>query len=239
MCLATDLRMGFPFEHGLHATLTTMRLWEALAMDEDTASRTYYACFLMYAGCTVDGLEKSRLFGGSMTEHHTHRQFGSGIGCLTGVARALPSPESSWPRRTFQVMTGLPQAARFVNGHFAALCEVAGMLSARLGLPESVSGMFPLLTERWDGASVKRGERAGRSQSTAASAISIRERTARLRRHGHRRPLVENQPAASSRSLRSSSATFVIWSWSFCEARCLAWMRAARLTTEKSPKGKP
>jgi hypothetical protein len=33
MCLATDLGMGFPFEHGLHATLTTMRLCEILGVD--------------------------------------------------------------------------------------------------------------------------------------------------------------------------------------------------------------
>jgi hypothetical protein len=47
MCLATDLGMGFPFEHGLHATLTTMRLCEALGVDEETVSHTYYACLLV------------------------------------------------------------------------------------------------------------------------------------------------------------------------------------------------
>jgi HD-GYP domain-containing protein (c-di-GMP phosphodiesterase class II)/DNA-binding CsgD family transcriptional regulator len=154
MCLATDLGMGFPFEHGFHATLTTMRLCGMLDVDDDTASRTYYACLLMYAGCTVDGVPRSQVFGGSMTEHLTHRQFGSTVESLTGVIRALPSPEASLPRRTFQAMTGLPRASRFRSGHFAALCEVAGMLAERLGVPPSVHEMFPLLTERWDGAGV-------------------------------------------------------------------------------------
>ena len=154
MCLATDLGMGFPFEHGLHATLTTMRLCEILGVDEDIVSRTYYACLLMYAGCTVDGVERSQVFGDSMTEHLTHRQFGSAVESLTGVIRALPSPESSLPRRTFQAITGLPRAARFRGGHLAALCEVAGMLAERLGVPQSVHEMFPFLTERWDGAGV-------------------------------------------------------------------------------------
>lgn len=154
MCLATDLGMGFPFEHGLHATLTTMRLCEILDVDEDTRSRTYYACLLMYAGCTVDGVERSQVFGSSMTEHLTHRQFGSRLESLTGVIRALPSPEASTPRRAVQTMTGLPRAARFRGGHFAALCEVAGMLAERLGVPASVHEMFPFLTERWDGAGV-------------------------------------------------------------------------------------
>jgi response regulator RpfG family c-di-GMP phosphodiesterase/DNA-binding CsgD family transcriptional regulator len=154
MCLATDLGMGFPFEHGLHATLTTMRLCDALDVDHETAVSTFYASLLMYAGCTVDGTERARLFGGSMTTHHTHRQFGSSFESLVGVARALPSPGSSLPRRAWEVVTGLPAASRFVTGHFAALCEVAGMLAERLGLPASISGLFPMLTERWDGASV-------------------------------------------------------------------------------------
>ena len=154
LCLATDLGMGFPFEHGLHATLATMRLGEALDVDEETLSRTYYACLLMYAGCTVDEDERSELFGGSMTEHHTHRQFGSRVESLSGVAGALPSPDANLPRRAWQVVTRLPRAARFIDGHLAALCEVAGMLAGRLGMPESIHGMFPLLTERWDGKSV-------------------------------------------------------------------------------------
>ncbi|HSJ84562.1 MAG TPA: HD domain-containing phosphohydrolase [Acidimicrobiia bacterium] len=154
MCLATDLGMGFPFEHGFHATLTTMRLCKILDVDEDTVARTYYACLLMYAGCTVDGVERSQVFGGGMTEHVTHRQFGSALEGLTGVIRALPSPGASLPRRTFQAITGLPRAARFRGGHFAALCEVAGMLAERLGVPRSIYEMFPFLTERWDGAGV-------------------------------------------------------------------------------------
>jgi len=154
MCLATDLGMGFPFEHGLNATLTTMRLCEALGVDEETMSRTYYACLLMYVGCTVDEDERSRIFGGSMSEQFTHRQFGSRFESLTGVMGALPSPTATLPLRAWQAVTRLPRATRFVGGHFAALCEVAGMLAERLGVPASVHGMFAVLTERWDGGSV-------------------------------------------------------------------------------------
>ncbi|HEU4321416.1 MAG TPA: HD domain-containing phosphohydrolase [Acidimicrobiia bacterium] len=154
LCLATDLGMGFPFEHGLHATLTTMRLCAALGVDDETRVRTFYASLLMYAGCTVDAVERAEIFGGSMTRYHTHRQFGSKLESLTGVAMSLPSPRNSTPRRIYEIASGLPRASRFVTGHFAALCEVAGMLAHRLGMPDSISGMFPLLTERWDGASI-------------------------------------------------------------------------------------
>lgn len=154
MCLATDMGMGFPFEHGLQATLTTMRLCEALEVDQETLKRTYYACLLMYIGCTVDEVQRTEIFAGDMSQHFTHRQFGSRLESLSGVARALPSPAASWPRRTWETLTGLPAAARFVDGHVASLCEVAGMLAERLGMPESIHGMFSLLTERWDGKSI-------------------------------------------------------------------------------------
>lgn len=154
MCLATDLGMGFPFEHGLQATMITMRLAESLDVDAETRSRTYYACLLMYAGCTVDGVERTEIFGGNMTEHHTHRQFGSRTESLAGVMRALPTPDAGVARRGWQIARGLPRASRFMSGHIVSLCEVAGMLAQRLGLPESVTAMFPLLTERWDGKSV-------------------------------------------------------------------------------------
>ena len=53
LCLATDLGTGFPFEHGLHSTLTAMRLGQRLGVDRETASQTYYACLLTYSGCTA------------------------------------------------------------------------------------------------------------------------------------------------------------------------------------------
>lgn len=154
LCLATDLGMGFPFEHGLQATLTTIRLCDALGVDAETASHTYYACLLMYSGCTVDAEEKSTVFGGNLTEHNQHRQHGSQWENVGGVIRALPTPGVSRSRQAYQVVTGLPRAYRFMGRHFNAFCEVTGMLAERLGMPEEVYGVFPLLAERWDGSGV-------------------------------------------------------------------------------------
>lgn len=156
LCLATDLGMGFPFEHGLHATLITMRLCHALGVDPETASRTYYASLLMYAGCTTDAEVAVRLFRGDLTGNATHRQFGSRRETMTGVIGAIPSPESAWPGRAYQIATGLPRVAGYARTHLAGFCEVARMLAEQLGLPEAWSSMFHLLTERWDGRSLLR-----------------------------------------------------------------------------------
>src|SRR4029453_15634979 len=53
--------------------------------------------------------------------------------------------------RARQLAHGLPRLAALFKEHLAAFCEVAYMLTDRLGLPESVGTMFTHVAERWDG----------------------------------------------------------------------------------------
>jgi HD-GYP domain-containing protein (c-di-GMP phosphodiesterase class II) len=151
LCLATDLAMGFPFEHGLHATRIAVRLGERLGIDPETASEAYYACLLAYCGCTADAEITAETFGGDLMANFGPVFFGSQRDILAGVVRALPDPESSAPARAIQVARRLPRAARNNKPHMVALCEVGEMLAERLGLPSSVQGLFFALNERWDG----------------------------------------------------------------------------------------
>ena len=90
----------------------------------------------------------------------TPRQFGSTLEALGGVIRALPEPDSGTLKSGIEIAAGFPKAARFRRSHFTALCEVAMMLSERLGLPDGINGLFLYLTERWDGNGVL-GRKAG------------------------------------------------------------------------------
>ena len=54
LCLATDLGMGLPLEHGLRSTMVAMRLAERLGLDEDQSRQAFYGCLLFYVGCTAD-----------------------------------------------------------------------------------------------------------------------------------------------------------------------------------------
>ena len=161
-CLATDLGMGFPFEHGLRTTLMAMRLVDLFDVGAEMRSQTYYASLLTYAGCTTDASESARIFGQSLTTNLTPVEHGSRAEALRGVVGALPPPGTSRLRRPYEVMRRLPLAARFQRPHYAALCEVASMLAERLGLPGAVSNLFAFLTERWDGEGV-----LGRAQGDA------------------------------------------------------------------------
>ena len=102
LCLATDLGMAFPFEHGLHRTLIAMRLADRLGVDRQTASETYYACLLSHAGCTTEAHIAAEVFGGSLTTNLNPVMYGSTREVVTGVLRALPilgAPRSSVSRR--------------------------------------------------------------------------------------------------------------------------------------------
>ena len=95
LCLATDLGMGFPFEHGLHSTLIAMRLAERLGLGHGEASQTYYACLLFHSGCTTEAHVTPQVFGGSLTTHLHPVIRGSGREVFSGLVRALPDPGSA------------------------------------------------------------------------------------------------------------------------------------------------
>ena len=153
LSLATDLGIGVPLEHGLQSTLVAMRLGERLGVDPDTASQTYHACLLFYVGCTADAEVAAETFGDddALTTYALPARFGSPPEMMAGIMRALAGSGSPAPVRVMQIVLGMPRAAREFKGHITAFCEVAQMLTDRLGLPASMQGLFGYLVERWDG----------------------------------------------------------------------------------------
>ena len=151
LCLATDLGMGFPFEHGLQTTVIAMRLADTLGVDRETAVQTYYASLLAHAGCTTDVHVHAQVFGSSMTENFNPLMYGSSREVITGLIRSLPDPGASGPTRAAQVARRLPRMIRGSRPALAANCEVAGMLADQTGAPGSVAAMLDYLLERWDG----------------------------------------------------------------------------------------
>jgi HD-GYP domain-containing protein (c-di-GMP phosphodiesterase class II) len=151
LCLATDLGMGFPFEHGLHTTLIAMRLADRLEVERETASQTYYASLLAHAGCTTDAHVTVEVFGGSLTTHLNPVVYGSGREVIAGLIRALPDPERPAFVRAAQTARRLPRMVRAQRPQLAAACEVAQMLADGVGAPPSVRDLLAHLLERWDG----------------------------------------------------------------------------------------
>ena len=152
LCLATDLAMGFPFEHGFQSAVVGMRLADRLGVSDELRRDTLYACLLFYVGCTADSeAASSRFAPGALLNHFQPVIFGSAGQLARGVARALADPQHPAPVRAVEGMLRLPAAARGHRLHVVAMCEVAEMLASRLGAPPAVSAMFADFTARWDG----------------------------------------------------------------------------------------
>ena len=107
LCLATDLGMGLPLEHGLRSTLVALRIAERLAVDPRTARKTYFGCLLFYAGCTADAEVQARLFPeGALLERWTPVMFGSPREGTLGVLAALAGGDGGWPARIVRAAGG-------------------------------------------------------------------------------------------------------------------------------------
>jgi HD-GYP domain-containing protein (c-di-GMP phosphodiesterase class II) len=151
LCLATDLGMGFPFEHGLHGTLIATRLADRLGIEHAAGSQTYYACLLSHAGCTTDAHVAAEVFGDSLTTRFNPVMYGSGREALAGLLRALPDPDARALVRAVQTARRLPRMARGQRPALTATCQVAQMLADGVGMSTSVQGLLAHLLERWDG----------------------------------------------------------------------------------------
>jgi HD-GYP domain-containing protein (c-di-GMP phosphodiesterase class II) len=153
LSLATDLGIGVPLEHGLHSTLLAMRLADRLKVDAETAIQTYYACQLFYVGCTANADVAAELFGAddALTTYAAAGRFGSRAEMTAGLLRAVAPPGGAPITRAGQLVRQLPRVAKVLKHHVAAFCEVARMLTDRLGVDPSVSPLFACVAERWDG----------------------------------------------------------------------------------------
>jgi HD-GYP domain-containing protein (c-di-GMP phosphodiesterase class II) len=152
LCLATDLGMGFPMEHGLQSTLLAMRLCDRMDVDDETRSQAFAICLLFYIGCTADAEIAADLFDeGALLIHFTPVTFGAPTETMTGIMRALAGSRGAVPVRAMRVARTLPRALMGHRRHIDALCEVGVMLSARLGMRPEVQRLFEFQTERWDG----------------------------------------------------------------------------------------
>jgi HD-GYP domain-containing protein (c-di-GMP phosphodiesterase class II) len=153
LSLATDLSIGFDFEHGVRSTLVAARLAERLGVDRETTAQTFYACLLQQVGCTADLHVRAAILGDTATTVRDYLMpvwFGSPREMMAAMARAV-APGATPVVRAVEIARTLPRAARVMPRVDVACREVARMLIDRLGLPASIGALFAHVDERWDG----------------------------------------------------------------------------------------
>jgi HD-GYP domain-containing protein (c-di-GMP phosphodiesterase class II) len=174
LSLATDLGMGQPLEQALRTSLLAVSAGRELGFDDLILTDVYYLALLRFVGCTADAHEQAALVGGDEIAFYA--------GVAPVVMGGMPELLTFLARR-FATGVALPTRLRLVGRvladgtagakrSIAVHCEVARMLAARLGLPESVGAGVGHVFERWDGKGLP-GDLTGEAIPVPARLVAI------------------------------------------------------------------
>lgn len=155
LSVASDLGKGLTDGQGLRSTILAMHLADEIALSEADREALYWVGLLRFVGCTA-----------------TASEMAEGLGDEIAVSAAFAAADTKDIRDALRRVIGLvgkrpDKVASFVakvpsiiSAHETASCEVAQVIAAQLGLPESVSNALAAVFERYDGKGTP-GRRSG------------------------------------------------------------------------------
>src|SRR5262245_8391038 len=150
LSLATDLGTGQPMEHGLRTCWLSLRVCDALDLDQPTRSCVYFVALLRFLGCTSDAAETAVLAGGDEIAYNARMApilMAPAGEAMRYFVRHLAEDQPIHRRlgRIGVALTDPGMDERSSSGH----CEVASRLAARLGLDDAVRFALAHAFERW------------------------------------------------------------------------------------------
>jgi HD-GYP domain-containing protein (c-di-GMP phosphodiesterase class II) len=152
LCLATDLAMGQPLEHGLRTAMLALRTAQEMGLPEEDQVAVYYTGLLHFAGCTAESEIDARFFGDEMAARPQMLTVAHGSRLelvVTAMRTAHPAsaPLARAAKMARAAFGGIAEFRKWASSH----CDVARLLGARMGLPGQVQDALRHLYERWDG----------------------------------------------------------------------------------------
>jgi HD-GYP domain-containing protein (c-di-GMP phosphodiesterase class II) len=185
LSLATDLGMGYPLEQALCSCVLSVRLGEALGLDDETLREVYYQALLRYIGCNAETHAMAALVGDELALRKDISTVDTGkapevLGLLYQYIREAHAGASPLQlART--VAQGLLTSREFFKDAFAGHCEVAQSLATRLGFGGGIILALGQLYERWDGRGMPRGLK-GEAIAPAVRVVSLAQDVIAFRR---------------------------------------------------------
>ncbi len=181
MSLATDLGIGAPLETGLTCCQLAVDIGERMGLAEDELRRTYYLALLRHIGCTAKADPMAQAIGSDLV-------LGEALAAIDMasprevVPAVLGVVHEQVPGRRFPVAAARAMAfgMRMREGYLA-ICEVAGLLAARLGFDARFERDVRQIGERWDGKGSP-GAASGEELPLAVRAVHLAEGVTNLRR---------------------------------------------------------
>ncbi len=154
---ATDLGLGQPAEHMVHAARIGMRIGGRLGLTDAELADLYDVSLLTYVGCPIYGNEAAALFGDDID--FRARAVEVDLAGLPAAMLLMRRAGSGAPalRRARQVAGVLATGGRAMVEQMANHCSAAGELASRLGLSSEVQAGVEQSYARWDGKGVPSG----------------------------------------------------------------------------------
>lgn len=150
--LAQDNAFGQPLESQLRSCILAAWLAEEAALDTATREAVYWVALLRYIGCTGHAHEVAAVFGDEIpirAQSLVHDAANPAEVVSDVIAFATVGREPAEREQIAQTLMGGLHDWAVAN--FAAGCEVADMLVARLGFAPEVRESLRFTFERWNG----------------------------------------------------------------------------------------
>ena len=151
LSLAADLAMGAPDGQAAQACLLATGLGRRIGLPDSALADVYYTTLLKHLGCTATAHEEASHLGGdelavrpllSRTDDTRLPEVLSLLASIGGGSGLIARS---------RIVFGALAGARWGPGVQRAVCEVATLLAARIGMPETVQVALGQTFERWDG----------------------------------------------------------------------------------------
>ncbi|HVJ13872.1 MAG TPA: HD domain-containing phosphohydrolase [Polyangiaceae bacterium] len=153
LSLGIDLGFSQPMEHVLRQCLISLRLAEAMGLDEAERANVYYTALLINVGCHTDAHEQAKWFGDDLALKATKYEPDSQPG-LRGALKGLKLlGRGQPPLHRFRLgLEFLLSGHREVDDMIAHHAAITRKLGEQLSLPAGVLAALGTAYERWDGS---------------------------------------------------------------------------------------
>jgi hypothetical protein len=172
LSLAADLGLGQPMEHGLRASVISMRLAERLGFDGPERDVQYWFSLLALVGCTADSFELRQLWGDDLELRAGYFGAGPSAPSLARFFLGRAGSDGGALRRASAGAKLLATGMRAVTESLTTHCQVTGHLAEQLQFGPTVRDPLQHTFARWDGKGVPRGL-SGEGIAVAARVFTV------------------------------------------------------------------
>ncbi|MEA2257090.1 MAG: hypothetical protein QOG35_3135 [Solirubrobacteraceae bacterium] len=151
LSLASDIAMGQPLESGLGICRIALALSEEAGLDDAERARAFHVALLRHVGCTAENAAFASIVGDEIAFRHGASAIDVSAPRAMGAYMLRHLVRTSGLLGTAAKLAEMAGARDRFQEAVLAVCEVAELLAAQLGLGEDVQRDLLMFTERWDG----------------------------------------------------------------------------------------